>query len=327
MTTDVNRYLEVTDEVSDALQKGGPVVALESTIIAHGMPYPQNVETALEAEQTVRQRGGIPATVAIIDGRLRVGLTQGEVERLGGLRDRVAKVSRRDLPFVVFSGGVGATTVSATLIVAAMAGIRVFATGGIGGVHRRGETTLDISADLQELTHTDLVVVCAGIKSILDTRATLEYLETHGVPVVGFGTDVVPGFYTSESPFPVDHRVDTPEEVAEIARVRSELGISEGIVVANPIPKEHAMDPATIDAAIEQAFADSETEDVTGYDTTPYLLARVAEITRGQSLKANAALYLNNARVAASIAVALARSPHAAQVKALRVDDPTGKTS
>ena len=302
----MNRHLDVNDEVGDALQTGAPVVALESTIISHGMPYPQNVETALESEQMVRRQGAIPATVAVIDGRLRVGLTEGELERLGRLGDEVVtKVSRRELPFVVKSGGVGATTVAATLIVAGMAGIRVFATGGIGGVHRRGEQTLDISADLQELTHTNVVVVCAGIKSILDTGATLEYLETHGVPVVGFGTDVVPGFYTEKSPFPADHRVDTPEEIAALARVRSELGLGEGLVVANPIPAEHSLDPATIDAAIDRALAEAEMEGVTGHNTTPFLLARLAEITGGRSLEANVALMLNNAKVAGSIAVAL----------------------
>jgi pseudouridine-5'-phosphate glycosidase len=279
-------------------------VAFESTIITHGMPYPQNVETALAAEAAVVERGAVPATTAIIDGRLRVGLTPDEIERLGQAGGAAIKVSRRDLPFVLARHAVGGTNVATTMMLAAMAGIEVFATGGIGGVHRGAGTSFDISADLQELASTDVVVVCAGAKSILDLGLTLQYLETHGVPVIGFGTDILPAFFSRESDFGVDYRIDEAAGVAEVMAVRRDLGIHGGMVVANPIPAEHSMDRAVIDAAIDTALAEAEAQHIVGKDSTPFLLARVVELTGNASLDANIELVLNNARVAADIAIA-----------------------
>ena len=300
-----NSHLDTAEEVSEALAAGRPVVALESTIISHGMPYPKNVETALRVEQTVRDNGAVPATIAVIGGRLKAGLSREEIEYLGRTGRGVAKASRRDLPARVARGADGATTVATTMIIAHMAGISVFATGGIGGVHRGAEVTMDISADLEELAHTPVMVVCAGAKAILDLGLTLEYLETRGVPVIGFGTDELPAFYTRGSGFGVDYRADTPEELAAMFRAQRELGYPGGMLVTNPIPEEYAMDKAVIDAAIETALADAKERGIRGKETTPFLLARVVELTGGDSLESNIRLVLNNARVAALTAAAL----------------------
>lgn len=300
----MDELLLVADEVGDALASGGAVVALESTIITHGMPYPANVETALAVEADVRANGAVPATLALAGGRLRVGLDADELDRLGQL-DGAHKVSRRDLPFVLRSGGVGGTTVAATMIVAAMAGIDVFATGGIGGVHRGASATYDVSADLQELARTDVTVVSAGFKSILDLDLTMEYLETHGVPVVGFGTEVLPAFYTRESDIILDHVAPDAAEVAAVVALRRGLGLGGGMVVANPIPSADAMDRTEIDAVIDTAVAEADALGITGKDVTPHLLQRIVELTGERSLTANVALVRNNARVAAGIASAL----------------------
>jgi pseudouridine-5'-phosphate glycosidase len=298
-------YLDIAPDVAGALQQGQAVVALESTIISHGMPYPENVETALRVEQTVRDGGAIPATIAILDGRLKAGLATDEISRLGERGQSVTKTSRRDIPFVVSRRSDGATTVAASMIIAAMAGIRVFATGGIGGVHRGVNETMDVSADLEELARTDVAVVCAGVKSVLDIGRTLEYLETRGVPVVGYGTDRLPAFFTPSSDFPVDYRVDSPAEIAAALTAKRELGLAGGMVIANPIPAAHAMDEEAIDSAIRDAIEEMEGLGVTGKETTPFLLARIAERTQGRSLGANIELVVNNARVAAEIARAL----------------------
>ena len=302
----MNRYLDVAPEVSAALQQGKPVVALESTIISHGMPYPKNVETALLVEQTIRANGAVPATIAVIGGRLKAGLSRDEIEYLGKTGRGVAKASRRDLPALVARGADGATTVATTMIIANMAGIRIFATGGIGGVHRGAETTMDISADLEELAHTPVMVVCAGAKSILDLGLTLEYLETKGVPVIGYGTDELPAFYTRRSGFGVDYRVDSPEELAAFYAAQRGLDYPGGMLVTNPIPEEYAMDKDVIDAAIEQALASAKADGIHGKETTPYLLAKVVELTGGESLESNIKLVLNNAAVAARTAACLA---------------------
>ncbi len=302
----MNRYLDVAPEVSAALQQGKPVVALESTIISHGMPYPKNVETALLVEQTIRANGAVPATIAVIGGRLKAGLSRDEIEYLGKTGRGVAKASRRDLPALVARGADGATTVATTMIIANMAGIRIFATGGIGGVHRGAETTMDISADLEELAHTPVMVVCAGAKSILDLGLTLEYLETKGVPVIGYGTDELPAFYTRRSGFGVDYRVDSPEELAAFYAAQRGLDYPGGMLVTNPIPEEYAMDKDVIDAAIEQALASAKADGIHGKETTPYLLAKVVELTGGESLESNIQLVLNNAAVAARTAACLA---------------------
>ncbi len=290
-----------------ALDAGRPVVALESTIISHGMPYPKNVETALLVEQTIRDNGAIPATVAVIGGRLKAGLSQQEIEYLGKTGRGVPKASRRDLPALVARRSDGATTVTTTMIIANMAGIKIFATGGIGGVHRGAQTSMDISADLEELAQTPVMVVCAGAKAILDLGLTLEYLETKGVPVIGYGSYELPAFYTRSSGFNVDYRVDSPEELAGLFRAQRELGYKGGMLVANPIPEEYAMDKAVIDAAIEQALRECREQGVRGKDTTPFLLARVAELTGGDSLESNIKLVLNNAKVAALTASALSK--------------------
>ena len=293
----LNQYLDILPEIADALAAGRPVVALESTIISHGMPYPQNVETARRVEQVVRDNGAVPATIAIIDGRLKVGLDSAALEALGKGGHSVTKCSRRDIPFVLASKQMGATTVASTMIVAAMAGIRVFATGGIGGVHRGAQETFDISADLQELAHTNVAVVCAGAKSILDIGLTLEYLETQGAEL--------PAFYTRESGFNVDYRLDTPAAIAEALRVKWALGLAGGAVVANPIPAADAMPKADIDAAIEQALQEADDQHITGKASTPFLLARLCELTGGNSLASNIQLVLNNAALGAKIAAAL----------------------
>ena len=303
----MNKYLDISPEVQQALAEGRPVVALESTIISHGMPYPKNVETALLVEQTIRDNGAVPATIAILGGRLKAGLSPEEIEYLGKSGRAVAKVSRRDLPMIVARGADGATTVTTTMMIAHMAGISVFATGGIGGVHRGAETTMDISADLEELAQTPVMVVCAGAKAILDLGLTLEYLETKGVPVIGYGTDELPAFYTRESGLGVDARVDTPEELAAMFTAQRGMGLKTGMLVTNPIPVEYAMDKATIDAAIDQAMRELREQSVHGKETTPFLLARVVELTGGDSLESNIQLVLNNARLASKTAAALCR--------------------
>ncbi len=296
-------YLDIHPDVAQALAACRPVVALESTIISHGMPYPQNVATARQVEAEVRAGGAVPATIAIVDGRLKAGLTAPQIEQLGQGGRSVAKVSRRDLPFIVAAGQTGATTVAATMIVAAQAGIAVFATGGIGGVHRGAAQSFDVSADLQELARTSVAVVCAGAKAILDLRLTLEYLETHGVPVVGYRTDRLPAFYTRDSEFKVDYRLDTAADIARAMHAKWRLGLAGGMVVANPIPAAFAMPRAQVDAAIAQALHEAQVQGVTGKNSTPFLLARVTELTGGDSLAANIQLVLNNARLAAAIAI------------------------
>jgi len=303
----MNKYLDIAPEVAQALAEGKPVVALESTIISHGMPYPQNVETALRVEEVIRENGAVPATIAIIGGRLKAGLSKEEIDHLGKAGHAVTKASRRDMPSIVARGIDGATTVTTTMIIAHMAGISVFATGGIGGVHRGAETTMDISADLEELGQTPVMVVCAGAKSILDLGLTLEYLETKGVPVMGFGTDELPAFYTRKSGFGVDYRVDTPAELAAAFKAQRELGFNNGMLVTNPIPEQYAMDKAVIDAAIEQALKESVEQGIKGKETTPFLLARVSELTGGDSLDSNIQLVFNNAKVAALTAVELCK--------------------
>lgn len=303
----MNQYLDIKPEAAEALAAGRPVVALESTIISHGMPYPQNVETALLVEKTVRDLGAVPATVAVIGGKLKAGLTEAEIEHLGRKGQEIPKASRRDLPVLCARGVDGATTVASTMIVAAMAGIQVFATGGIGGVHRGAETTMDISADLEELAQTPVLVVCAGAKSILDLGLTLEYLETKGVPVCGFGTEELPAFYTRESGFGVDFRVDTPEELAAVFAAQRALGYKGGLLCANPIPAEYSMPADVINAAIDRAVAESAAQGVHGKKVTPFLLARVKDITGGDSLEANIRLVLNNAALAARTAAELAK--------------------
>ena len=302
----LEEYIDINAEVAQALAEGKAVVALESTIISHGMPYPQNKETALKVEEIVRAEGAIPATMAIINGRLKVGCTAEDIEYLGKKGLCVNKTSRRDLPVLVAKKEDGATTVATTMILAAMAGIKVFATGGIGGVHRGAETTMDISADLEELAMTPVMVVCAGAKSILDLGLTLEYLETKGVPVIGYQTKELPAFYTSKSGFGVDYQLDTPEEIAEAFHVKQELGMKGGMLVTNPIPTEFEMDPTVINAAIEQAVNEANEQGVKGKNITPFLLDRIQQITGGNSLASNIQLVFNNARLAAKTAVALA---------------------
>jgi len=300
----MNRYLDVKPEVAEALAAGRPVVALESTIISHGMPYPQNVETALNVEKIIRECGAVPATIAVIGGRLKAGLTPEEIEYFGKKGTAIAKASRRDLAVLCARGEDGATTVTTTMMIAHMAGISVFATGGIGGVHRGAEVTMDISADLEELAGTPVLVVCAGCKSILDMGLTLEYLETHGVPVIGYGTEVLPAFYTRRSPFRVDYRMDTPEEIAAAFRAKEEMGLRGGMLVTNPVPEEYSMDEDVINSAIEQAVEEAKQQGIHGKAITPFLLARIKDLTGGDSLDANIQLVYNNARLAARIAKA-----------------------
>ena len=299
-------HLDLSPEVASALGAGQPVVALESTIISHGMPYPQNVQTALAVEDIIRQNGAVPATVAVIGGRLKAGCTRREIEYLGRQGTNITKASRRDLAMLAARGMDGATTVTTTMIIAHMAGIQVFATGGIGGVHRGAETTMDISADLEELAQTPVMVICAGAKSILDLGLTLEYLETKGVPVLGYGTDELPAFYTRRSGFKVDYRVDTPQELAAVFRTSRELGLAGGMLVTNPIPEEYSMEPDVINAAIGQALAEAKAQGIHGKETTPFLLARVKDLTGGDSLASNIQLVFNNARLAARTAACLA---------------------
>ncbi|NLW39317.1 MAG: pseudouridine-5'-phosphate glycosidase [Tissierellia bacterium] len=300
----IKKYMDIKEEVKVALEGKRPVVALESTIISHGMPYPQNVETALEVERIIRDRGAVPATIAILDGIIKVGLKEEEIEYLGKAED-VRKVSRRDLPFILAKGLNGATTVASTMIIANLAGIKVFVTGGIGGVHRGAEKSFDISADLQELAHTNVAVVCAGAKSILDIGLTLEYLETFGVPVIGFKTDEFPAFFTRKSGFGVDYRVDREEELAEIIKTKWDLALNGGVVVGNPIPEEDQLDYEVINKAIEDALKEAETKGIVGKAVTPFLLDKVKDITGGKSLEANIKLVYNNALVGANLAIEL----------------------
>ncbi len=294
-----------SDEVRRALETGAPIVALESTIISHGMPYPKNLETAKACERVARENGATPATCAVIGGKAYVGLEEAQLEFLAKGGERVLKASRRDLPVIMARKLDGATTVAATMILAAMAGIRVFATGGIGGVHRGAERTMDVSADLEELAKTPVTVVCAGPKSILDLGLTLEYLETRGVPVLGYQTAELPAFFTRTSGLPVDFRMDEPQEIAAVIRAKEKLGYCGGMLVVNPVPEEYSMDPAVIDGIIERAVEEAVAEGVHGKAITPFLLARVKQLTGGQSLEANIALVLNNVQLAAAIARAL----------------------
>lgn len=302
----LNQYLDINPEVKKALETGKAVVALESTIISHGMPYPRNVQTAQRVEEIVRENGAVPATIAIMNGKLKVGLTREEIESLGKSHD-VVKTSRRDIPFILSKGLDGATTVASTMVIASLAKIHIFATGGIGGVHRGAQETFDISADLQELAQTDVAVICAGAKSILDIGLTLEYLETQGVPVIGFGTDELPAFYTSKSGFPVDYRMDTPEAVAKALKTKWELGLKGGAVIANPIPVEFEMDADEINQVIDSAIQEAHTKGIKGKATTPFLLAKVTDMTKGSSLDSNIQLVYNNAKIGAQIAVAFSK--------------------
>ncbi|MCD7802452.1 MAG: pseudouridine-5'-phosphate glycosidase [Clostridiales bacterium] len=303
----LTKYLDVAPEVAQALKDNRPVVALESTIISHGMPYPQNVETALKVEEIIRSCGAVPATIAIIGGRLKAGCTHEEIERLGKKGQEVTKVSRRDLPVIVARGMDGATTVTTTMIIANLAGISVFATGGIGGVHRGAETTMDISADLEELAQTPVMVICAGAKSILDLGLTLEYLETKGVPVIGYGTSELPAFYTRKSGFGVDYELDTPAEVAAAFRAQREMGLKGGMLVTNPIPEEYSMDADVINKAIDEAVAEANALGIHGKQTTPFLLAKIKDLTGGDSLDSNIQLVFNNARLASAVATELCK--------------------
>jgi len=297
----MNKYLVFSEEVNKAIKQNKPIVALESTIISHGMPYPQNVETAREVEEIVRENGATPATIAIMDGKIKIGLSEDELE-LFGKSENVEKVSRRDLPQVIATKKLGATTVATTMICAELAGIYIFATGGIGGVHRGAEVTMDISADLEELSQTNVAVVCAGAKSILDLGLTLEYLETKGVPVIGYQTDTFPAFFTRTSEHKIHARSETIEEIAETLAVKWDIPVKGGAVIANPIPEEDAMDEAYITKMIEAAVKEAEEKSILGKDVTPFLLAKVTEETEGKSLAANIALVKNNAKVAAQLA-------------------------
>ena len=292
----------LSKEVELAVKDKKPVVALESTIISHGMPYPDNVKMALEVESIIRKHGAIPATIAIIDGVIKVGLSKDEIEYLAKAKD-VYKVGKRDFGYVISQKKTGATTVSGTSVIASLAGIKVFATGGIGGAHRGAQETFDISRDLEELSTTDIAVVCAGAKSILDLGLTMEYLETKGVEVIGYQTDMLPAFYSRSSNFKVSYRLDTPKEIADLLKAKWGLGLTGGIVVANPIPEAFSMDHKVIDAAIEKALKEAEKLNIKGQDVTPYLLSKIKEITGGDSLVANIELVYNNAKLAAQIAV------------------------
>lgn len=300
-------YLDIHPSVSAALAEGKPIVALESTIISHGMPYPQNVETALQVSKAVVENGAVPATCAIIDGRLKAGLFPEEIEKLGKAGQNVHKASRRDLPMLLARKEDGATTVASTMIIAHLAGIRIFATGGIGGVHRGGNMNFDISADLQELAHTNVAVVCAGAKSILDIGLTLEYLETFGVPVVGYQTNEFPAFFTRKSGFGVDFQSDTPEEIADMLAAKWDLGLNGSAIIANPVPQEFEADALKINYAIEKSLRRAEEMGIKGKAITPFLLSEIEKLTGGSSLATNIRLILNNAKLAAKIAVALAK--------------------
>ncbi len=298
-------YLDINPEVRQALAQNKPVVALESTIISHGMPYPKNLETAVQVSQTVRDNGAVPATIAIINGRLKAGLTKSEIELLAQLGQKVIKVSRRDMPYVVSKKLNGATTVAATMIIAKMARLKIFATGGIGGVHRGAAESFDISADLQELAHTSVAVVCAGAKAILDLNLTLEYLETHGVPVLGYRTHELPAFYTRKSGFKVDYRLDSPQEIAAFLKSKWGLKLKGGVVIANPVPEASQMDYDVINKTVENALLEAHKRGIKGKESTPFLLEKIANLTHGKSLETNIKLVLNNADLASKIAVAM----------------------
>jgi pseudouridine-5'-phosphate glycosidase len=300
----LSELLDIHPEVAIALASGRPIVALESSIFAHGFSWPGNAETALRIEAEVRSNGATPATCAVLEGRIKIGLTHDEITRVCRAGDEVIKVSRRDIPIAVASDRAGATTISATMFIADSVGIRVFAAGGLGGVHRGAQETFDISADLQELSRTRVALVCAGIKSILDVRATLEYLETHGVPVVGYRTASLPAFFTRDSCFNVDVRLDTAEQIARLMKVNWELGLNNGLVICNPIPEPYALARDVVDLAMEQALAEANAEGITGKAVTPFLISRVGELTGGDSTTGSVQLTLNNARLAASVAVA-----------------------
>ncbi|WP_066250071.1 pseudouridine-5'-phosphate glycosidase [Neobacillus drentensis] len=298
----MKQYITLSEEVRIAKEQGKPIVALESTIISHGMPYPQNVQTAREVEQIIRDNGAVPATIAIIDGKIKVGLSDEELEMFGK-SSGVAKVSRRDIAYLIATKQLGATTVAATMICAELADIHIFVTGGIGGAHRGAETTMDISADLEELGQTKVAVICAGAKSILDLGLTMEYLETKGVPVIGYQTDVLPAFFTRTSEFPLNLRADDVDSIASTLKVQWDLGLKGGAVIANPIPEEHAMDEQFINGIIETALKEADERKIAGKDVTPFMLGKVKELTEGKSLEANIALVKNNAVVGAQIAV------------------------
>jgi pseudouridylate synthase len=301
----MNSYLDLNPEVRQALAANKPIVALESTIISHGMPYPKNLETAMQVSQTVRDNGAVPATIAIINGRLKAGLTKSEIELLAKEGPKVVKVSRRDMPYVVSKKLNGATTVAATMIIAKIAGIKIFATGGIGGVHRGAQDTFDVSADLQELAHTNVAVICAGAKAILDLNLTLEYLETHGVPVLGYQTEELPAFYTRKSGLKVDYRLDSPQEIAAFLKSKWALKLKGGVVIANPVPEAYQMDYNLINKTIESALLEADKLGIKGKESTPFLLEKIANLTQGESLETNIKLVLNNATLAAKIAVAM----------------------
>ena len=297
----MNNYIEFNDEVRKAIELGLPIVALESTIISHGMPYPKNVETAIKCEEIVRENGSIPATIAILNGKLKVGLSKKELDFLGSQGKQIIKTSRRDIAYNVANKIDGATTVSATMYIASLAGIKVFATGGIGGVHRGAETSFDISADLDELANTNVLVVCAGIKSILDLGLTLEYLETKGVPVIGYQTESLPAFYSRTSDFKVNFKIDSPQEIANMLKTKLELSLNGGILVTNPIPTEYSMDSEIINQAIDKALLEMDNLGIKGKEQTPYLLGKIVEITEGKSLESNIALVYNNCKLASKI--------------------------
>lgn len=299
-----NEFLQISDEVQAALNDNKPIVALESTIISHGMPYPQNYETAKQVENTVRENGAVPATIAILNGIIKIGLGEDDLQILSN-SSNILKASRRDIPVIVSEKLNAATTVSATMICAALAGLKIFATGGIGGVHRNGNESFDISADLTELAQTNIAVVSAGVKSILDIGLTLEYLETLGVPVIGYGTDEFPAFYTRQSGFKVNYKLDTPEQIGSMIKTKWELGLNGGVIVANPIPEEFSMDKNKIDNAIEEALKNADKKGIKGKDVTPFLLGEIKNITGGSSLDSNIKLVLNNAKLAAQISASL----------------------
>jgi len=301
LNPEIEKLISLSEEVKKALTKGKPLVALESTIISHGMPYPGNYETALNVEKTVRENGSVPATIAIINGKIKIGLNENEIEFLSR-EPGILKASRRDIPVIVSQKLNAATTVSATMICASLAGIRIFATGGIGGVHRNAQNTFDISADLTELAQTNVAVVSAGVKSILDIGLTLEYLETLGIPVIGYKTDEFPAFYTGKSGFKVNYKLDSAREIAEMIKTKWELGLNGGVIVANPVPDEYSMDKSLIDKAIEEALKSADLSGVKGKDVTPFLLSEIKKITGGKSLESNIKLVLNNAKLAAEIA-------------------------
>ena len=305
---ELGKWMDISEEIQNSIKGNGPVVALESTIISHGMPFPQNLETALEVERIIRKEGAIPATIAVVEGRIKIGLSNLELEHFAQ-GTKTVKVSSRDLPLAISQKQDGGTTVAATMICARMAGISIFVTGGIGGVHRGSEKTMDISGDLMELAHTNVVVVCAGIKSILDIPRTLEYLETQGVPVIGYRTDEFPAFYTTTSGYSVQSRINTAEEIARCMKVKWELGLEGGMVIANPVLREDAMDEEVIEEAITKSLKEASEKGIDGKAVTPFLLERISQLTDGESLKTNIALVCNNALVGAKIASAYGNEP------------------